>query len=330
MRTVAVLATGGTIATRRGEDGTAVARAAAEELVAGIRDHTGTGVDVLVEDVLRVGSYRMTLERMAQVARRTAEHLRAPRTDGVVITHGTDTLEETAFFVDLFVGDERPVVLTGAQRPADAPDSDGPRNLADAITVAASDEGPGLGTVVVFDGEVLPARGVRKVHTLASSAFAAPGHGSLGWVRDGQVHLTSPSGSRPRLDLAALDTSRARVDIVACYPGADATALRALAGAGARGLVLEATGAGNATPEIRDAVAELSAAGRVVVLSTRVPEGPVAAIYGDGGGADLLEAGAVLSGRLRPPQARIALAGLLGVHDDVAAVRETFPQFCSA
>lgn len=330
MRTVAVLATGGTIATRRGEDGTVMARAAAEELVAAVREHTGADVDVLVEDVLRVGSYRMTLERIAQVAGRAATHLRAPGTNGVVVTHGTDTLEETAYFVDLFVDDERPVVLTGAQRPADAPDSDGPRNLSDAITVATSPEASGLGTVVVFDGEVLPARGVRKVHTVASSAFAAPDGGSLGWVRDGAVHLTSRREHRPHLDLEAFDASRARVDVVACYPGVDATALRAFAAAGARGLVLEATGAGNATPEVCDAVAELSAAGVVVVLSTRVPEGPVAAIYGDGGGADLLDAGALLSGRMRPPQARIALAALLGVHDDAAAVRETFPQLCSA
>ncbi|WP_169064598.1 asparaginase [Geodermatophilus dictyosporus] len=327
---MAVLATGGTIATRRGEDGTVVARAAAEELVATVRERTGADVDVLVEDVLRVGSYRMTLERMAQVAGRAAAHLRAPGTDGVVVTHGTDTLEETAFFVDLFVEGERPVVLTGAQRPADAPDSDGPRNLADAITVATSPEASGLGTVVVFDGEVLPARGVRKVHTVASSAFAAPDGGSLGWVREGRVHLASRREHRPHLDLGAFDAARARVDVVACYPGVDATALRAFAAAGARGLVLEATGAGNATPEICDAVAELSAAGLVVVLSTRVPEGPVAAIYGDGGGADLLDAGALLSGRTRPPQARIALAALLGVHDDVAAVRETFPRLCSA
>ncbi|MEX5719489.1 asparaginase [Geodermatophilus maliterrae] len=324
---MAVLATGGTIATRRGPDGTVKARAGVDELVADLRARAG--VAITVEDVCRVGSYRMNLELMAHVAVRVNEHLEAPATAGVVVTHGTDTLEETAFFLDLFVADDRPVVLTGAQRPADAADSDGPRNLADAVAVATAPAGRGLGAVVVFDGAVLPARGIRKNHTLASTAFTAPDGGLLGWVHQGEVHLSTRRRTRAHLDLTAFDPSRARVDIAACYPGADAVALRAFRAAGARGLVLEATGAGNANPEISDAVAELSAAGLVVALSTRVPEGPVAGIYGDGGGADLVAAGAVPTGRLRPSQARIALAALLGVHADVGAVREALPGLCT-
>ena len=111
---------------------------------------------------------------------------------------------------------------------------------------------------------------------------------------------------------------------MACYPDADAAALRAFADAGARGIVLAATGAGNANPTICDAVAELTAAGLVVVTSTRVAAGPVTAIYGDGGGIDLLRAGAQPSGLLRPSQARILLAALLGIHRDPAAVRKAF------
>src|SRR6476469_4525508 len=98
----------------------------------------------------------------------------------------------------------------------------------------------------VFDGTVFPARGIRKAHTLASTAFLAPDGGTLGWVHGGRVRMGARRSSGPALDLPAFDPARARVDIVACYPGADATALHAFATAGARGIVLEGTGAGNA------------------------------------------------------------------------------------
>lgn len=327
MPRVSVLATGGTIATRRGADGSSVATASADELVAALPGLPDVGI--VVDDVFRIGSYRMTLERMAQVAARASDHL-ADGAAGIVVTHGTDTIEETALFLELFVDDQRPVVLTGAQRAADAPDSDGPRNLADAISVAVDPASAGRGAMVVFDGTVFPARGVRKAHTLASTAFTAPDGGTLGWVREAVAHLEAPRRPRTRLDLSAFDATRARVDIAACYPGADATALRAFAAAGARGIVLEATGAGNANPEICAAVAELSARDVVVVTASRVEQGPIAAIYGDGGGMDLLAAGAIPAGRLRPSQARICLAALLGVHGDVAAVRERLPDLLSA
>src|SRR4051794_12775016 len=172
---ISVLATGGTIASRRRADGSSVAAAGADELVASLTSLPD--VDVVLDDVFRIGSYRMTLDRMAQLATRACMHL-ADGAVGIVVTHGTDTIEETALFLDLFVGDEAPIVLTGAQRAADAPDSDGPRNLAEAITVAAAPQSRGLGTLVVFDGTVFPARGVRKAHTLASTAFTAPDGGT--------------------------------------------------------------------------------------------------------------------------------------------------------
>ncbi|MEU4888585.1 MULTISPECIES: asparaginase [Streptomyces] len=320
MRSVMVLATGGTIATRSDTTGRAVARAGGAELVE--RLAVADDIRVKVHDVFRVGSYLMTLERMRELAARAQRHLLADDVTGLVITHGTDTMEETALFLDLFRDEERPVILTGAQRPADAPDSDGPRNLSDAIAVAADPASRGLGALIVFDGSVFTAEGTRKSHTLASSTFASPDGGVLGWVRGGAVHIAGARRRRPRLDLSAVDLSRARVDIAACYPGADATALYAFAAAGARGIVLEATGAGNANTAICEAVAELTASGVVVATSTRVTAGPVAAVYGDGGGADLIAAGAVPTGLLRPSQARVVLAALLGVHTDPRAARE--------
>jgi L-asparaginase len=325
---VSVLATGGTIASRSGVGGGATAQDAGAELVA--RLDLPAGIDVRVRDVVRVGGFRMTLERVHAVARAVAAELRDDAVAGVVITHGTDTIEETAFFLDLFHDDPRPVVVTGAQRAADAADSDGPRNLADAVVAAAAPAARGLGVLVGFGGQLFPARGTRKTHTLAADTFTNPAGGPLGWVHGRDVGVVSQPRRAAALDLDAFDPAGVRVDVVPTYPDADATALRACVDAGARGVVLEATGAGNANPEICAAVDRLTTAGVVVVTSTRVPAGPVVAIYGDGGGVDLLSAGSLPSGLLRPSQARILLAALLGLYADPAAVREAFIRHAGA
>jgi L-asparaginase len=319
MPTVKVLTTGGTIASRSDDQGKAVAQATGAELLSGV---AVADVRVDVVDVFLVGGYLMTLDLMRDLA--VAANRTAQEDDvvGLVVTHGTDTLEETALFLDLFLDPDVPVALTGAQRAADAPDSDGPRNLADAILVAAHPASRGRGSMLVFDGQVLPAFGTRKTQTLASTAFAAVGGGVGGWVHNGALHYSGRCDARPRLDLAAFDVARARVDVVACYPGVGATALDAFVAAGARGIVLEAMGAGNANREICHAVEKVFRDGIVVALSTRVPYGAVAAIYGNGGGADLVQAGAVPTGLLRPFQARVLLAALLGVHGDPVTVRE--------
>jgi L-asparaginase len=319
---VTLLATGGTIASRSGAGGGATAQDGGADLLA--RLDLPAGVEVRVRDVVRVGGFRMTLDRVHGLARAVATELRDGSVAGVVVAHGTDTIEESAFFLDLFHSDPRPVVVTGAQRAADAPDSDGPRNLADAITAAAAPTTRGLGVLIGFGGQLFPARGTRKTHTVAADTFANPSGGPLGWVHGGQVGVVTAPRRGAALPLGAFDPAGLRVDVVPCYPDADATALRACVDAGARGIVLEATGAGNANPAICAAVAELTAAGLVVVTSTRVAAGPVTPIYGDGGGVDLLAAGAVPSGLLRPSQARMLLAALLGLHRDPVAVRKAF------
>ena len=319
MRRVVVLSTGGTIASRQDARGAGLAADAVDALLG--RLPFDPGVPVEGQDVLCVGSYLLSPADMAGIVREAHRVLADETVLGVVVTHGTDTMEETAFLADLVHDDPRPVVFTGAQRPADAADSDGPRNLADAISVAASPAARGRGVLITFDGAVFGARGTRKARTLAAAAFAAPDAGPIGQVREGAVAFTALPVRFPPLELAEL--SGVRVDVVACYPGADTTALDAVVAAGARGVVLEATGAGNANPKIRDAVAEKTRSGVVVALSTRVHAGPVAGLYGNGGGVDLLDAGAVPTGMLRPSQARILLTALLARHrDPVLVARE--------
>ena len=318
MPKVVVLTTGGTIATR-GTGIERIARDSGQDLLA--RVQLPADVTVEVRDVLRVGGYAFTPAHMHTVLTAVLDAYATPGVDGVVVTHGTDTIEETSFLVGLFLADARPVVFTGAQRGADDPTSDGPANLRDALTVAASADSRGLGALIVFDGAVLAAGGTRKTQTITSAAFTAPDGGPLGHVVDDRLHLLARPERPEPLDPRRLDLDDLRVDIVAVYPGCDPVLLEAAAAAGARGIVLEATGAGNANVAIRDAVRRLVDDGIVVLVSTRVHAGPVVPIYGNGGGRDLVEAGALPTGLLRPSQARILLLALLGTGAEPSGVR---------
>jgi L-asparaginase len=303
---VVVLATGGTISSRRTQ-GALVAADDASAVLADIE--FGEGITVEAHDVLRIGSYRMSLADMRVVAETVARQLDRDDVDGVVITHGTDTLEETAILLDLLHADSRPVVLTGAQRAADIADSDGPRNLRDAVAVAADPTARDHGVLVVFNESVLAARGVRKSHTVDLAAFSNPA-GTVGVVYDGAAKMHNVPARPPALRAPGADFDAVRVDIVATYPGGDDRLLRAAVQAGARGIVLAGTGIGNAPPGVAQSVAEIVSAGVAVALSTRVAAGPVLPVYGDGGGSDLVSAGAIPVA-LPASQARIALALLV-------------------
>ncbi len=270
---------------------------------------------------MNLGSYRLEPRGMVEIARRISEVLSSDDVVGVVVTHGTDTMEETAYLADLVHTDERPVVFTGAQRAADAPDTDGPRNLGDSLTVAGHADARRLGALIVFDGQIYAAAGTSKIHTLASAAFASTISGPVGRVREGNLAINSTPRRLAPLALDSLDIDGVRVDIVPYYPGASTVALRAVVDDGATGIILEATGAGNANPEFCREVAHLTQSGIVVGLSSRVPLGPVTALYGAGGGIDLVEAGAVSVGALRSPQARMLLFALLSSVRDPALVR---------
>ena len=309
---VVLVATGGTISSRaQAGSGDAVAADRGAEILGTLRLRPAAPVRVV--DVLGVGSYLLTITDMLTVCQTIRTVLADPGVLGVVVTHGTDTMEETAYLADLTHDDDRPVVFTGAQRSADSPDPDGPDNLFRAIMLAGSPEARGRGVLLAFAGAVLPAKGVRKSETLALGAFANPAAGVVGTVTEaGEVEFTLPRRRSAALPLPmASGDAPPRVDLVAVYPGADGIQLRACAEAGARGIVLQATGSGNGNREICDTVTRLTEQGVHVITSTRVDAGPVVPIYGDGGGRSLIAAGAIPSGLLRPSQSLVLLSLLL-------------------
>ncbi|MFW0793320.1 asparaginase [Gordonia sp. CPCC 205515] len=314
MTRIAVIATGGTIASTATDSGVLATRTAASLLdAAGV-----SGVEVETIDLMTVGSYRMTLHHLRVVSDAVAELLARTEdpVDGIVITHGTDTMEETAIMLDLVHDDPRPVILTGAQRASDALDGDGPRNLAEAVRVAAAPDARDLGVLIVFAGRILPARGTRKMHTTALDAFRCTTGSSIGDVTDTAITVTAfPRRPKP-LPRPTADFDHTRVDLVEMYPGADDALIRAAVDAGATGVVIAGTGIGNANPTVVETVENLTANGVAAVLSTRVPEGPVAGVYGNGGGADLIAAGVPAASGLPATQLRILLALWLSHHQN--------------
>ncbi|MFD9305468.1 asparaginase [Streptomyces sp. NPDC060048] len=312
MGRIVVISTGGTIASRWQGSGFAADADGAEVMATAPLPE---GVTVEVVDLFSVNSPRLTTAHQLTLLRTVHEVLADPGVDGVVVTHGTDTLEESAFLLDLHHHDARPVVFTGSQRPMGAADGDGPGNLYDALLTAATTRG--LGVLIAFAGRVHAARGTVKAQAVALDAFADPSKELLGKVGFGKVTvLRTPVRPEP-LPLPAMPEALPRVDVVMHHASADPVLLNAAVAAGARGIVLVGTGAGNATPEIVDAVKAAIAGGVLVALTTRVAAGPVTEIYTHGGAVDLVAAGAVPTGTLRAPQARIAvLAALLAAGDD--------------
>ena len=310
---VVVLGTGGTIAgtaaTSADHTGYTAAQLGVAQLLAPL-DGGGAGT-VETEQVVQLDSKDMDHATWQRLARRVAHHLARDEVAAVVITHGTDTLEETAYFLHRVLAPHKPVVLTAAMRPATALQTDGPQNLQDALAVA---RWPGAaGVVAVVAGQVIGATDLRKVHTYRLDAFAAGDAGPIAQVEQGalRVHRRWPGAGQGGV-AEALSTDPARwpwVALVTSHAGADARLVEALLGQGVQGLVVAATGNGTLHAALGPGLQQAHAAGVPVLRSTRCAHG---ALVGDG--ADTLAtpgldhwpmpAGA---GALTPVQARIAL-----------------------
>ncbi|OWY06327.1 asparaginase [Thioclava sp. IC9] len=322
MKNVTLIATGGTIASTAERAGGPVnANVAAHRLLDSLHERPD-GITVQVEDFEAVGSYALDLETVHRLCTRIGEVLAEDAVDGVVVTHGTDTMEESAFLADLLVRSDKPVVFTGAQRHAGAPDTDGPRNIADAIRCAASEGLRGQGAVILFEGELHAAREVTKAHSSRVDTFRSPGLGKLGEVDDGAVYLYRRSLARSHVEAPMLDPG---VELILLGLGSTPDYLDYCASAGKSGVVLSAFGRGNAPSGFAERIARLTEAGVPVVVASRCAEGRTLPVYGkDSGGRTLQEAGVIFAGSLSPIKARLLLSALLGGGAGDAEIRAAF------
>jgi L-asparaginase len=247
------------------------------------------------------------------------------RADGVVVTHGTNTLEETAYFLHLTVKRDRPIVVVGAMRPSSGLSADGYLNLLNGVRVAGAAQSRGMGVLVVLNDTIHSARDVTKTTTHRVETFQGRDFGPLGYAdTDGRVLLyhrpLRPHTTETEFDLAGLD-DLPRVDIVVSYLGADGVMIDAAVAAGARGIVSAGTGAGRPTPGEDAALARASAAGTVVVQGTRVGAGRTVTSPG------LRRKGWSAADNLQPWKARILLALGLTKTSDVAEIQRMFDTY---
>jgi L-asparaginase len=310
-RPVRLLAAGGTIA-MQGER--AVPALDAEGLVRAVPALAALPA-VEAETVLAVPSAHLTLAQALELARRAADA--ATGGEGVVVSTGTDTLEEVAVLCGLFIGSEAPVVITGANRPATGPGADGPANLLDAVAVAGSAAAEGFGAVVVFGGEIHDAMTVRKVDSTGPAAFGSPVTGPLGRVVEGRVWLHARPPRRAPLTVGALER---RVEIVSPGLGDDGALLRRAA-ADADGVVLVALGAGHLSLALLSALREAAARVPVVITCRPVRSSMLVDTYGfEGAERDLRASGALCAPFLSAAAARIVLLCCLGAGLDRAGM----------
>lgn len=318
-RPVTILVAGGTIS-MTGDAG-ASPDLDAEDLLATIPSNVDVE-NLKAETLMNVPSAHLTLNDQLEICRRARDTAR--RGIGVVVTHGTDTLEETAMLCDVLHDADAPIVFTGAIRPASSPGADGPANLVDAISVAASDAASGVGVLVCFGGEIHHARGARKTDTTSLVAFSSPQTGPLGRVTEGHPTIWSRVPRNPSLDPPNLD---GRVLVVPTSAGDDGTLARAALATDPDGVVIGTLGAGHVSPPILELWAE--AAERIPVIVYSRPERGVIlnATYGyRASEADLRETKVIPAGFLSPQAARMKLLACLASGLNVEEIRWAFGQ----
>ena len=318
---IVLLATGGTIASRYDPKlGRTVASQRADELLR-MLPQVADFAEIEVHDIATIPSYEMDLQFAFGLARRIKDVLGRPEVVGVVVTHGTDTMEETCYLADLLLDSDKPAIFTGAQRAHDDPQSDGPLNLLNALRVAASPLTRGLGAMICFNATIHAARDVTKVHASAVETFHSYERGSLGEVDGNKVIIHR----RPVLRRSfKIDRLEERVELFRLVLGIELHGLEAAIERSVAGLVIEAFGRGNGPSRLAELVRQATRKNIPVLITSRCPAGRVHPVYGGGGGGrDLADAGGIFAGDLKGPKARLLLMVLLSSAKTRTRIAET-------
>ena len=325
---IVVLATGGTIAGAAGSDvqaGYTSGQVGVEKLLAAVPQAKKLAT-MRGEQIANIGSQDMNDEVWLRLARRVNELAAMKDVDGIVITHGTDTIEETGYFLNLVVKSSKPVVLTAAMRPSTALSADGPLNFFNAVAVAANKEAAGKGVLVVVNDWIHGARSLTKTSTTAIQTFLSPLQGLIGTVAYGTTEFyRGPVGKHTTQSEFSLDgvTALPRVDIIMAHENMDGVLLNAAAAAGARGLIVAGVGNGNMTASALEALAALAKKGVIAVRSTRVAIGRV----GRNVEVDDDKLGLIASDELNPQKARVLLRLALLKPRPVAEIQRLFTEY---
>ncbi|WP_332069187.1 type II asparaginase [Campylobacter jejuni] len=324
---IAILGTGGTIAgfidstiVTTGYTAGAIDIDVLIKAVPQIRDLA----DISWEQIANIDSSNMCDEIWLRLAKKIAK-LFAEGIDGVVITHGTDTMEETAYFLNLTIKSDKPVVLVGAMRPSTAISADGPKNLYNAVALVANKEAKNKGVMVAINDKILSARGVVKTHSLNVDAFSSPDFGDLGYIVDGKVffynNVTKAHTKNAPFDVSKL-TSLPKVDILYSYSNdGSGVAAKALFEHGTKGIVVAGSGAGSIHKNQKDVLKELLKKGLKVVVSSRVVAGCVAVSDSDE------KLGFISAEDLNPQKARVLLMLALTKTSDPKKIQEYFLKY---
>lgn len=321
MKNILLLHTGGTIAMQEDKQTGAVKQGDKHPLHEAIPT-MGSLANITTEEVFQLPSPHITTREMLTLKNRIEQAACSSNIDGVVITHGTDTLEETAYFLDLTLQTTIPVVLTGAMRSSNEIGADGPYNLLSSVKVAASDEAVDKGVLVVLNDEVHTAKNVTKTHTSNIATFQSPQYGPVGIVTKRGVSFHHIPLIRENYNINSVTK---KVMLLKAYAGMDSTLLTALGDMSIDGLVIEALGQGNLPPAMIHGVKTLLSRSIPVVLVSRCFNGIVQDIYSyEGGGRQLKELGVIFSNGLNGQKARIKLMIALEQTSDLKELQDLF------
>jgi L-asparaginase len=310
---VLLLATGGTIAAAGYAGQKQLTAADLVQAVPQIKEVA----NLTVEEPLSVGSSQITPQMLLDLAGRARKALADdPGLAGIVITQGTDSLEETSFFFDLALDTDKPVVFTAAMRLPTEIGADGPRNLLNAVRLAASPATRGLGVLVTLNDEIHAAREVRKTNSSATDAFESPGGGPLGYVSTDEIFLLRKPLRRVHIDTGAVEP---RVDLIVATVGSDGHQVKAAVDAGAKGIVVELFGTGNAPGPMLQELLNAARKQVTVVFTTRTGGGPVHVSY-----PKLAEAGVINGRDVDGLKARMVLIAALSKTQDRATLQGWF------